>query len=135
MNTISCVVRAAKVLGMGHGIEGRDTSAPRIDAESARTIAATMQALSAPSRLLILSRLREGACSVTELTEAVGMEQSAVSHQLRTLRHLGLVTGNRAGRSVIYALYDDHVARLLDEAVHHAEHRRLGVTDAASTAG
>jgi ArsR family transcriptional regulator, nickel/cobalt-responsive transcriptional repressor len=113
---------------MGHGVEGRDGPAP-IDADAAKAIATTMQALSAPSRLLILGRLRTGPCSVSELTEAVGMEQSAVSHQLRLLRHLGLVTSRRAGRSVIYALHDDHVARLLDEAVHHAEHQRLGVTD------
>jgi DNA-binding transcriptional ArsR family regulator len=113
---------------MGHGVEGR-VAASRIDADSAKLIAATMQALSTPSRLLILGRLREGACSVKELTKAVGMEQSAVSHQLRLLKHLGLVASDRAGRSVIYALHDDHVARLLDEAVQHAEHRRLGVVD------
>src|SRR4030088_3273162 len=87
----------ARVIAMGHGIDGRSTSAARIDAESARMIATTMQALSTPSRLLILGRLREGPCSVTELTEAVGMEQSAVSHQLRLLRHLGLVANHRAG--------------------------------------
>lgn len=120
---------------MGHGIEGRDGTAPAIDGDSAHAIATTMQALATPSRLLILGRLRVGACSVGELTESVGMEQSAVSHQLRLLRNLGLVVGNRVGRNVIYALYDDHVARLLDEAVHHAEHRRLGVTDNTSAAG
>lgn len=118
---------------MGHGVQGRDTPA-LIDAEGAKTIATTMQALSTPSRLLILGRLRAGPCSVTDLTEAVSMEQSAVSHQLRLLRHLGLVTSHRAGRRVIYALYDDHVARLLDEAVHHAEHQRLGVTDTPPSA-
>lgn len=114
---------------VGHGVQGRDGSA-RIDAESAKVIAETMQALSTPSRLLILDRLRAGPCSVTELTEAVGMEQSAVSHQLRLLRHLGLVASQRRGRHVVYALHDDHVARLLDEAVHHAAHRALGVIDA-----
>jgi DNA-binding transcriptional ArsR family regulator len=116
---------------MGHGVDERSTPVAHIDAESAQVIAATMQALSTPSRLLILGRLREGPASVTDLTEAVGMEQSAVSHQLRLLRHLGLVTSRRAGRSMIYALYDDHVAHLLDEAVYHVEHRRLGVTDAS----
>jgi ArsR family transcriptional regulator, nickel/cobalt-responsive transcriptional repressor len=57
------------------------------------------------------------------------MEQSAVSHQLRLLRHLGLVTGTRHGKSTVYALYDDHVAMLLDEAVYHSEHLRLGIRD------
>jgi DNA-binding transcriptional ArsR family regulator len=53
------------------------------------------------------------------------MEQSAVSHQLRILRHLGLVVGERHGRSVVYALHDSHVADLLDQAVYHIEHLRL----------
>jgi DNA-binding transcriptional ArsR family regulator len=85
-----------------------------------------MQALAAPSRLRILGRLRTGPCSVGELAEAVRMEQSAVSHQLRVLRHLRLVVGERAGRRVVYALHDSHVAVLLDEATYHIEHVRLG---------
>lgn len=93
------------------------------------TVAATLQALATPSRLLMLTRLRAGACSVGELAEAVGMEQSAVSHQLRLLRTLGLVAGTRSGRNVVYSLYDTHVAQLLDEAVYHIEHLRLGVRD------
>ena len=59
------------------------------------------------------------------------MEQSAVSHQLRVLRHLGLVVGERRGRSVVYSLHDDHVAVLLDEAVYHVEHVRLGLAGRA----
>jgi DNA-binding transcriptional ArsR family regulator len=60
------------------------------------------------------------------------MEQSAVSHQLRLLRNLGLVQGTRQGKTTVYALYDDHVARLLDEAVYHSEHLRLGMRDHAT---
>lgn len=110
---------------MGHGIEGY-SGRSQLDAQTAREVADTMQALSAPSRLRILGRLRESACGVTELAEAVGMEQSAVSHQLRLLRHLGLVVGERDGRRIVYALHDAHVAVLLDEAIFHVEHLRLG---------
>jgi DNA-binding transcriptional ArsR family regulator len=77
----------------------------------------------------MLTRLRQGPCSVGDLAEAVSMEQSAVSHQLRLLRNLGLVSNSRVGRSVVYSLYDNHVAALLDEAVYHIEHLRLGVRD------
>jgi ArsR family transcriptional regulator, nickel/cobalt-responsive transcriptional repressor len=104
----------------------------QLDAGSAASVAQTMQALAAPSRLLILARLRHEPCSVTQLAADVGMEQSAVSHQLRMLRHLGLVAGTRHGKTTIYALYDDHVARLLDEAVYHSEHLRLGMRDQIS---
>ena len=115
---------------MGHAAdEKRSPPAARLDAESAAKVAVTLQALATPSRLLILTRLRESPCAVTGLAEAIGMEQSAVSHQLRMLRHLGLVEGTRHGKTTVYALYDDHVARLLDEAVYHSEHLRLGLRD------
>jgi DNA-binding transcriptional ArsR family regulator len=58
------------------------------------------------------------------------MEPSAVSQQLRILRQLGLVVGQRTGRQVIYGLHDDHVAALLNEAVFHTEHLRLAASEA-----
>lgn len=115
---------------MAHGINGREAPPARLTIASATAIAGTLQALTAPSRLMILSQLRQAPATVGELTEAVQMEQSAVSHQLRLLRAMGLVTTERHGRSITYSLYDDHVASLLDEAVYHAEHVRLGDTEA-----
>lgn len=109
---------------MAHG-QLRD--AGLLDDEFAGAIADTMQALSTPSRVRILGRLRAGASSVNELAEAVGMESSAVSQQLRVLRHLGFVVGRREGRRVVYDLHDDHVAHLLDEAISHVEHVQLGL--------
>lgn len=97
----------------------------RLDAAGAARVAGTLQALATPSRLMILDRLRLGACAATELAAEVGMEQSACSHQLRVLREQGLVIGERRGRSVVYALYDAHVLALLDQAVHHVEHLHL----------
>ena len=114
---------------MGHGVRGQATPAARIDEQTAASVAMTMQALATPSRLRILGRLRQGPAPVGELAADIGMEQSAVSHQLRMLRHLGLVTGQRTGRKVVYALFDSHVAMLLDDAVYHAEHLHLGIPD------
>jgi ArsR family transcriptional regulator len=94
--------------------------------ETARAVAATMQALATPSRVRILSRLAAGPCSVGELAEELQLEQSAVSQQLRLLRHLHLVVGDRRGRRVVYELHDDHVGVLLAQAVSHAQHLRLG---------
>ena len=109
---------------------GRDIlAAARLDEATAASVATTLQALATPSRLLILTALRQRPYPVGELAAAVGMEQSAVSHQLRLLRALGLVNGRRDGRRIVYSLYDDHVAQLLDQAVHHIEHLRLGVRD------
>jgi DNA-binding transcriptional ArsR family regulator len=111
---------------------GHDPDLAYLDADTARMVAETMQALSTPSRVRILSRLGAGPCSVSELTRDVEMEQSAVSAQLRVLRHLGLVVGERRGRSIVYALHDDHVGVLLAEAVSHAEHLRLGLASRPS---
>src|SRR5215204_7818082 len=110
---------------MGHRVEER-AHVGKLDALTAAQVAETMQALSTASRVRILGRLRESPCAVAELAAAVEMEQSAVSHQLRLLRHLRLVVGERRGRQIVYALHDSHVADLLDQAVFHIEHVRLG---------
>ncbi|MFI6862875.1 ArsR/SmtB family transcription factor [Streptomyces sp. NPDC050421] len=121
---------------MGHGVDDKSTATTRerLDVVGVADVAATLQALATPSRLWILARLQEGPCSVGDLAAAVGMEQSACSHQLRLLRNLGLVASERNGRSVVYALYDHHVAELLDQALFHVEHLRLGLRDAAPEA-
>jgi DNA-binding transcriptional ArsR family regulator len=110
---------------VSHGVQGR-TKRGTIGARDAERVAEVMQALATPSRVLILAQLRERDLSVSELVAAVGMQQSAVSHQLRLLRDVGLVVGEREGRRVVYSLYDDHVALLIDQAVSHLEHVRLG---------
>ena len=96
-----------------------------LDPRAAGQVAETMQALATPSRLRILACLHAGPASVSEIGEAVGMDGSAVSHQLRILRHLGLVSGERDGRRVNYSLHDEHVASLLEQAMSHVEHLRL----------
>jgi ArsR family transcriptional regulator, nickel/cobalt-responsive transcriptional repressor len=111
---------------------GSDTELAFLSVQTARSVAETMQALATPSRVRILSRLRADPCSVGELAREIGMEQPAVSQQLRVLRHLGLVVGERDGRHVIYALHDDHVGALLSEAVSHTEHLRLGLASSPS---
>jgi DNA-binding transcriptional ArsR family regulator len=110
---------------MSHGVEGH-TRPIKIDSELARVVSERIQVLSTPSRVQILGMLKEGPSAVGDLAEAVGMEPSAVSHQLRELRHLGMVVGERQGRRVIYALHDPHIAELLDQAVFHVQHLRLG---------
>jgi DNA-binding transcriptional ArsR family regulator len=108
---------------------GQLRRADELDLDFAGAVADTMQALATPSRVRILGRLRAGASSVNELADAVGMEPSAVSHQLRLLRHLGFVVGRREGRRIVYDLHDDHVAHLLDEAISHVEHVQLGLAN------
>jgi ArsR family transcriptional regulator, nickel/cobalt-responsive transcriptional repressor len=106
---------------------GRHSPRDLADADVSGPVAETLQALATPSRLRILAHLDNGPSPVNELAAAVEMEPSAVSHQLRVLRTLGLVVGHRHGREIHYELYDEHVAQLLTEAMSHVEHRRLGL--------
>jgi DNA-binding transcriptional ArsR family regulator len=107
---------------VSHGVE--PDPADLLDLRLAGQVAETMQALATPSRLRILALLYAGPASVGEISEAVGMDGSAVSHQLRILRHLGLVRGEREGRRVSYSLHDEHVGQLLEQAMSHVEHLR-----------
>lgn len=111
---------------MAHG-ENQNVPS-ELDPQFTQAVAETMQALATPSRLRILGRLHAGPCPVNELADAVGMEGSAVSHQLRVLRHLGLVVGRRDGRQIVYDLHDEHVGELLEQAISHVEHLRKGRT-------
>jgi ArsR family transcriptional regulator, nickel/cobalt-responsive transcriptional repressor len=90
---------------------------------TAEKVADAMFALSTPSRVQILGCLLESAHSVGELTELLGMEQSAVSHQLRVLREHTLVKAEWQGRRRLYGLYDEHVTALFEAALRHVEER------------
>src|SRR5436190_11571367 len=117
----SAIVRG----GMAHGHS--DIGRLLDDAGYARATAESLQALATPSRLRILARLHAGPAAVGDLAAAIGLEASAVSHQLRILRHLGLVIGERDGRRAVYELHDDHLAELIAKAVGHVDHLRLGL--------
>jgi DNA-binding transcriptional ArsR family regulator len=101
---------------------------PPITDAVAERLADTMFALSTPSRVLILGSLLDGPRSVSDLTEALGMEQSAVSHQLRVLREHDLVRAEKVGRIRLYALYDEHVSTLLQAGVNHVNRAPPPVT-------
>lgn len=74
-----------------------------------------------PTRLKLLALLRGGEVCVHQLVEALGMSQSAVSHQLRTLRAARLVSYKKRGRHVYYRLADDHVREMLEGVLSHSE--------------
>lgn len=97
--------------------------------EAAQRVADTMFALSTPSRLQILAALRSGPLTVSEIVAVVGMEQSAVSHQLRVLRDQELLRVRRLGRSRQYTLKDLHVAALIDQALAHVMGIKQGTED------
>ena len=60
---------------------------------------------------------------VQDLAGALGLTQSAVSHQLRLLRSMRLVRTRRDGRQIFYALDDDHIVGLFKQGLEHVEER------------
>lgn len=89
-------------------------------------LAGLFAALGDPTRLRIVAALASQELCVGDLALAIGQSTSAVSHQLRQLRRLGLVQGRRDGRRVYYTLDDRHVGRLYGEALDHVRHRTEG---------
>ena len=82
-----------------------------------------LKALSNESRLLVLCFLTEaGELSAGELTERVGLSQSALSQHLAKLRLARIVTTRQEGTRVFYRLSDEHAVAIVDEALKQAEH-------------
>jgi DNA-binding transcriptional ArsR family regulator len=73
------------------------------------------------SRVRILSCLSAGEQNVGSLAESVGISESAVSHHLRQLRHLRLVSCRKAGREVFYRVDDPHILTLFWQGVRHVQ--------------
>lgn len=73
------------------------------------------------TRLRILLRLSEGERNVNDLSESLSMTQSAISHQLKTLKSGKLVKVRRDGKQAFYALADDHVKTIISMGVEHIE--------------
>lgn len=71
------------------------------------------------TRIKILSALSGGELCVCDVSTAVGMTSSAVSHQLKILKNAGLVSFRREGKTVFYALADDHVMTILSQGLEH----------------
>ena len=95
-----------------------------LSVDTARTVAETFQVLGDPSRVRIVHALSLSELCTSDLASVVGMSESAVSHQLRTLRQLHVVKARREGKLVFYSLDDDHVRSLFDLGLEHAVEAR-----------
>jgi DNA-binding transcriptional ArsR family regulator len=93
-----------------------------LSAEEITGLAEIFKALGDPTRIRILQALSECELCVCDLGAALGMTQSAISHQLRLLRTLRLVKGRKEGKLVFYSLDDDHITNLLAQGLAHIRH-------------
>ena len=88
----------------------------------ASDLANLFDALSDPTRILIISALLDGEVGVGDLVERLGLTKSAVSHQLRGLRDKRLIRTRKQGRNVFVCLDDDHVIELFQRCLDHVLH-------------
>lgn len=80
---------------------------------------ARFKAISEPSRLKILFALSVGELCVDHIAEAVGGNQSAVSHQLKTLKDNKIVKSRRYGKKILYSISDGHILAMIELAKEH----------------
>ena len=71
------------------------------------------------TRLRIMNVLFSGPTSVGEIAEVLDMSQSAISHQLRSLKDNNLASSKRSGKSIYYELADDHVKTIFMTGLEH----------------
>ena len=95
----------------------------KLDDETSLRLAEVFKVLGDRTRIKLLSLLahKEELC-VCDIAEALGMGQSAISHQLRVLRGARLVKYRKEGKEAFYSLDDDHVVTLMQQGLDHVLH-------------
>ena len=71
------------------------------------------------TRIKIMFALYEEEMCVCAIAELLGMNQSAISHQLKTLKDANLVANRREGKTIYYFLSDDHVRSIIGQGFEH----------------
>lgn len=105
-----------------HSIESENLSEIKaLTLDKAQRMSEFLGFLADTNRLRILSILATHEMCVGDLAMTLGMNESAVSHQLRTLRALRLVNYRKQGRHVFYSLQDHHVLNFYQAVVEHLD--------------
>ena len=73
------------------------------------------------TRIRILWTLFDKEMCVYDIAEKLSMSQSAISHQLKTLRQARLIKSRRDGKNAFYSIDDDHVKKIIEQMVIHVE--------------
>ena len=71
------------------------------------------------TRVRIISALFVSEMCVCDIAKLLGMNQSAISHQLRILKQARLVKNNKVGKTVFYSLDDEHIKNIFDQGLEH----------------
>lgn len=74
-----------------------------------------------PTRIKIINALFSSEMCVCDISALLNMNQSAISHQLRTLKQARLVKSRRDGKVVYYSLDDEHIKQIFDQGLNHVK--------------
>ena len=96
---------------------------PQLADKYVQPMAEIFKVLGDPTRIKILELLSHEDMCVSNIAEMLDMTHSAISHQLRQLRHAQLVKFSKSGKEVIYSLDDEHVLTLFAQALDHVKHK------------
>ena len=102
-----------------HGAMVAEIKESMLADEKISDLCARFKVISEPSRLKILLALEGGELCVDHITEAVGGNQSAVSHQLKILKDNKIIKSRRNGQNVLYSVSDWHVLTMIGVAKEH----------------
>ena len=92
-----------------------------IDRESAVAVADLFRVLADPTRVSIIHALSVAELCNGDLAAVLGISESAVSHQMRELRLMKLVTAEKRGRMVYYRLTDTHIRHIFADTLRHVQ--------------
>jgi len=92
-----------------------------LDDNIERDVATLFKAFSSQTRIKILFALKKKKLSVSQISDALDMSQSAISHQLKELKMARLVAYEKQGRETIYRLDDHHVHDIFNMAIEHVK--------------
>jgi ArsR family transcriptional regulator len=93
------------------------------DEKQQQDLAQLFKVLGDHTRVRMLNALYRSELCVCDLTSILGMNQSAVSHQLRVLRDAKIVRSRKQGKNVLYALDDSHIAELIRIGFEHVQEK------------
>ena len=91
------------------------------DVEKLQELADFFKVFGDSTRIRILCILLCGEMCVCDLAQTLDMTQSAISHQLRVLKQMKLVTNRREGKTVFYALADGHIRTIINQGMEHIQ--------------
>ena len=91
------------------------------DDETTQNLAEMIKVFGDNTRIRILWTLFDKELCVYDIAEALSMSQSAISHQLKTLKQARLIKSRREGKNAFYSIDDDHVKRIIEQMLIHVE--------------